>query len=162
MLAEHDFKEVFGTLAAGVSVITFEVNGHLHGFTATSLTAVSLDPPLALFCVKRSSTSHEHLREGTQVGISILSADQRAVSARFATKVAIGGYVDMEVDEAFGQQRAPVLRGAVAVMAGRIKTSLALGDHTVFICELQWAQSAPQRAPLLYCSRDYHTLAPLA
>lgn len=161
MLAEHDFKEVFGTLAAGVSVITFEVNGHLHGFTATSLTAVSVDPPLALFCVKRSSTSHEHLKEGTPIGISILSSDQKSVSARFATKVAIGGYVDMEIDPALGQEHAPVLRGAVSVMTGRVTSSFAAGDHSVFVCELHWAQTSAQRPPLLYCARNYHTLAPL-
>src|SRR5258708_4622775 len=92
------FKEAFSGLASGVSIITFDVEGHLHGFTATSLTPVSMTPPLALFCVARSNTSHEHLTKGTVIGISILAADQSEMSNLFAAKVRLGGYIDVVVN----------------------------------------------------------------
>jgi flavin reductase (DIM6/NTAB) family NADH-FMN oxidoreductase RutF len=159
MLAD-DFKQAFSVLAAGVSVVTFEVAGQVHGFTATSLTAVSMEPPLALFCVGRGNTSHAFLNKGTAVGISILAAEQQALSHRFATKVALGGYVDVDVTA--GDEGAPVLRGAVAVMTARIVELVPAGDHTIYVCRLQWAHASSQRRPLLYCARNYHTLAPLS
>ena len=41
------FKEVFSQLASGVCVVTFWRGGRLHGFTATSVTSVSLAESIA-------------------------------------------------------------------------------------------------------------------
>jgi len=158
-MLEQDFKQAFGALAAGVSVVTFRVDGHVHGFTATSVTSVSMEPPLALFCVGRGNLSHRYLDRDTRIGISILAADQHGLSNRFAGKADLGGYGDIEMLE--DEWGVPLLPGAVATMAGAVADRIPAGDHTIYVCNLHGAQTAAQRSPLLYCSRGYHTLGPL-
>ncbi|HEX2216091.1 MAG TPA: flavin reductase, partial [Xanthobacteraceae bacterium] len=44
-----------GAFATGVAIVTTYEGGRCHGMAVNSLTSVSLDPCLLLFCVKRSS-----------------------------------------------------------------------------------------------------------
>jgi flavin reductase (DIM6/NTAB) family NADH-FMN oxidoreductase RutF len=156
----NSFKEAFGKLAAGVSVVTFEAGPHIHGFTATSVTSVSMDPPLALFCVGAQASSHAHLRKGLLIGISILAADQKSISNRFAKSAEPGSYADVAIDR--GIHGATTLKGAIATIEAQVVDTLRAGDHTIFLCSLRSAKSASGSEPLLYHARGYHTLAPLA
>ena len=47
----RSFRQTVGHFATGVTIITTEVDGALRALTANSFTAVSLDPPLVLFCL---------------------------------------------------------------------------------------------------------------
>lgn len=159
MLAER-FREIFSALAAGVSVVTFDVEGQVHGFTVTSLTPVSMAPPLALFCVARHGKSCAYLRRGTRLGISILNAAQRRISQRFSEKVELGGYKDIAITR--GPLGAPVVSGAGATLEARITELHPAGDHLICVCELESGQAEQTGEPLLYFSRRYHGLAVLA
>lgn len=150
------FKEAFSRLASGVSVVTFWRGGRLHGFTATSVTAVSMRPTRFLFCLSETSESYSHLARGSAVGISILSADQRALSDRFASKVAAGGYDDVRFVEGTG--RAPLLEGALGHVTGIVVDLIPSGDHAIVLCDMTSARADNDGAPLLYFSRAYHSL----
>lgn len=49
------FRRAVGQFATGVTVITIQHDGHVHGMTANSFASVSLEPPLVLFCVGKSA-----------------------------------------------------------------------------------------------------------
>jgi len=49
------FRQTVGQFATGVTIITTEVDGVIRALTANSFTAVSLDPPLVLFCVGKAT-----------------------------------------------------------------------------------------------------------
>jgi flavin reductase len=149
------FKQAFSRLASGVCVVTFWRDGRLHGFTATSVTAVSIKPARVLFCVSNTSESFAHLTRGSVVGISILSAEQRALSDRFASKVVAGGYDDVGVTEGAG--RAPLLAGALGHVSCIIVDLVASGDHVIVLCDVTSA-NASDGTPLLYFGRTYHSL----
>jgi flavin reductase len=151
------FKDVFSQLASGVSVVTFRRGDHLHGFTATSVTSVSLQPPRVLFCVAQSSQSYACLGIGMSVGISVLSAGQRALSDRFASKLAPGSYDDVATIEGAGQ--APLIAGALGQLSAAIVDLIPSGDHAIVLCDVIFARAAAG-APLLYHARNYHTLHP--
>ena len=111
------FKEVFSQLASGVCVVTFWRGGRLHGFTATSVTSVSLSPLRVLFCVSQASESYSCLASGSVVGISILNSEQRALSDRFARKVAFGAYDDVRIERSrrlSWRERSAILRRSSA------------------------------------------------
>jgi flavin reductase (DIM6/NTAB) family NADH-FMN oxidoreductase RutF len=150
------FKEVFSQLASGVCVVTFWRGGRLHGFTATSVTSVSLKPLRVLFCVSRASESHSCLAPGSEIGISILKAEQRALSDRFASKVAFGAYDDVRVADR--TQRAPLLDGALGHITALVGEMIPSGDHTIVLCDVTSAHAESDGAPLLYCRRTYHSL----
>jgi flavin reductase (DIM6/NTAB) family NADH-FMN oxidoreductase RutF/NAD(P)H-dependent FMN reductase len=154
------FKGAFSRLAAGVAVIGFERDGRYHGFTATSLTPVSVEPPIALFCVGNSNDSHPHLKHHTPVGISILSKAQSDLSSRFSAKVAADRYAGVPTIER--TPGIPLLSGAVACLEATITDVIPTGDHTIYLCQVNWAQTDQGGSPLLYYSREYCQLRSLS
>lgn len=150
------FKEVFSQLASGVCVVTFWRGEGLHGFTATSVTSVSLNPPRVLFCVAQSSDSHACLSSGSAIGISILTVEQRALSDRFARKAGFGAYDDIRT--AGLGQRAPLLEGALGHVTATVVEMIPSGDHTIVLCDVTSAHAECDGVPLLYCRRSYHSL----
>lgn len=152
----RNFKEVFSQLASGVCVVTFWRGGRLHGFTATSVTSVSLRPLRVLFCIAQSSESHSCLTSGTAVGISILNAEQRTLSDRFASKVALGAYDDVRIANV--AQPVPLIEGALGHLTAHVVERIPSGDHTIVLCDVTSAQATSDGIPLLYCRRTYHSL----
>ena len=150
------FKEVFSELASGVCVVTFWRGERLHGFTATSVTSVSLNPPRVLFCVAQSSDSHACLTSGSVIGISILTAEQRTLSDRFARKAGFGAYDDIGI--AGPGQQAPLLEGALGHVTASVVEMIPSGDHTIVLCDVTSAHAEGDGVPLLYCRRSYHSL----
>jgi len=152
----RSFKEAFSQLASGVCVVTFWRGSRLHGFTATSVTSVSLNPLRVLFCVSQDSESHSCLASGSVIGISILNAEQRALSDRFARKVAVGAYDDVRIADS--AQPAPLLEGALGHITAAVVEMIPSGDHTIVLCDVTSAHAEGDGAPLLYCRRTYHCL----
>lgn len=152
----RNFKEVFSQLASGVCVVTFWRGGRVHGFTATSVTSVSLRPARVLFCLSENSESIACLSNGTSIGISILHADQRLLSDRFASKVAVGAYDDIPI--ANDAEQAPLIDGALGHVTATVVQMIPAGDHTIILCDVKSAEAAGEGIPLLYCRRTYHSL----
>ena len=155
-LQVEGFKEAFRALVSGVCVVSFDVGPHVHGFTATSLTSVSMNPPLALFCIDSSAASHAHMHVGKRIGFSFLAAGQASIASAFAARTPPQGYGDLDLVRI---EEAPVVVGAVAMIAARIQALHAAGDSTVCICALDAARTTPGLPPLLYSARQYRTMA---
>lgn len=151
-----NFKEVFSHLASGVCVVTFWRGGRVHGFTATSVTSVSIRPARVLFCISHSSESYACLAANTKIGISILNTEQRMLSDRFASKVKIGAYDDVQI--ANRAQTAPLIEGALGHITATVVEMIPSGDHTIVLCDVTSAEAAGDGVPLLYCRRTYHSL----
>ncbi len=147
------FKAAFRRLASGVCVITFRQDGRLYGFTATSVTSISANPPMLSFCVSNRSNSFSCMRVGLPIGVSILSSHQRAIAERFAQKSLPEGYGDIPASEHEGGT--PVLPGALAAVSGKITTITPAGDNIVLFCEIEAASSSIAGEPLLYGNGQY-------
>lgn len=86
LIDESGFRRILGQFATGVTVVTMvDAKGQLSGFTASSFSSVSLDPPLVLVCVSYEARSYEHLRDQQAFTVHILDGDQRRVARQFAT-----------------------------------------------------------------------------
>ena len=83
-LNPSEFRKAMGSFATGVTIITVDLDGEVHGMTANAFASVSLDPLLVLVCVDSSTRTHEHLHSRKRFGINVLSADQRAISEYYA------------------------------------------------------------------------------
>ena len=84
-VAPNDFRELLGQFTTGVTIITTTApDGSPVGMTANSLTSVSLEPPLLLVCVDRTSTMHQAMLQASGFTINVLSEDQEALSRQFA------------------------------------------------------------------------------
>lgn len=149
------FRAVLGRFASGVTILTARGPGDRdHGMTVSAFCSVSLDPPLVLACVDRTAKMHDLLLQQDEVGISILSSGQEALSRRFA---------ELESDRfeglgyARGENGAVLFEDALAHLECRVRDRHPAGDHTVFVCDVERAEIRQNR-PLLYYRGGYAQL----
>lgn len=142
------FRTLLRRHAAGVVVITAP-GTRPAGFTATSFTSVSLEPPLISFCLNRSASSWPTFSTTTHVGVHMLAAGQEGLARTFAASG-----VDRFAEPTRwreGPYRVPVLAGAQAVLLCRIVDRVDAGDHSIVLAELiDGEQDEGAAAPLLY------------
>lgn len=77
-------RKAFSTFTTGVTVVTAETPDGPIGMTANSFSSLSLDPPLVLWSVAKSSSRHEGFVDAEHFCINILAADQSAICKHFA------------------------------------------------------------------------------
>jgi flavin reductase (DIM6/NTAB) family NADH-FMN oxidoreductase RutF len=150
------FRQLLGRFATGVTVLTSRSpTGEPIGMTASSVASVSLEPPLVLVSVDKSHDMHAALESGTHFVLNILSADQEALSRRFAAD-------DPDrfrgVSYRENERGIAVLDGAVAHLECEKQTVVPGGDHTVFF-GLVLGGTATDRRPLLYYRGGYAGLS---
>ncbi len=84
-VSPDDFRQVFRGYAAGVVVVTAGAGDGPAGFTATSLSTLSLEPPLISFSIANNLSAWPTIRRAGSLTINFLDAKQHATAARFAT-----------------------------------------------------------------------------
>lgn len=147
------FREVAGLFATGVTIVVAEVAGQVHAMTANSVTSVSLDPLLMLFCPSRKSRLAQDPHGLSRFSINILRQDQQALSTYFA-----GGWKDCApppfrfVDSPAG----PRLEGALASIGCRTHRIHEAGDHYLVLGEVIYLhRGITPHQPLLFVSGQY-------
>jgi len=149
---QRGLRRALGRFATGVTIITTRTSeGACVGLTANSFTSVSLDPALVLWNLGKAQGSSRIFRDCSHFAINILSASQVDLSRRFASPVAdrFEG-----VDYVFEGVAAPVLRGCAAWFICSHRIHHEVGDHLVFIGEVQSFGTAPEQ-PLLFHDGSY-------
>ena len=155
--AARRFRDVLGTFASGITVVTTISNGEPVGMTCQSFSSVSLDPPLVLFVPAKSSRAWPVIHRTGRFCINILAADQEHVSQQMATKgVDKFAGLDWEPAEVTGS---PVIRGTLAHLDCTIQTVHESGDHYVVIGRVEHLATADaaEPEPLLYFRGRYRT-----
>jgi len=151
----RQMREVMGHFATGVSVVTArDGEGAPVGTTANAISSVSLDPPLLLACLARSSETLAAIRENGRFAVNVLAADQRHHSDRFARK---GGAVGVhEVDFDDHEHGVPVLPGALATIACAVESIHPAGDHEIVVGLAHHLEHRePGARPLLFYRGSY-------
>ena len=155
MVTEQDFKRAMSRWASGVAVIsTQDAKGTPLGFTATSFTSLSLNPPLVLFCLSVNASVTEGFRNAPGFVVNILGAEHQEMSRQFSSQDAdrFRG-----IAHAPGLLGMPVLKDALSTLECRTQAIYPGGDHWVFMGEVHAARHR-EGAPLLYFSGGYSTL----
>ncbi|WP_052865666.1 flavin reductase family protein [Streptomyces niger] len=152
-----DFTLALSRVPSPVTVVTTtDATGRHWGFTASSFSSLSLDPPLILVCPAKSAGSHRAFVTADRFMVNVLAADQADIAARFARagtdKFAGGEMVPCE----FGL---PGLPSAVARLACTRYDVLDGGDHSILVGHVD-ATGVTARAPLVYHDRDFARPAP--
>jgi flavin reductase (DIM6/NTAB) family NADH-FMN oxidoreductase RutF len=141
------FRGLFRRHAAGVAVITTTADRPV-GFTATSLVALSLEPPLLSFNLSRTSSSWSAVEDAEYVAVHLLAEHQEDVAATFARSGADRFATPTAWD--FGPYGVPVLEDVLAWMVCRVETRVEAGDHAVVIGRVVEAGYHPEHRPLVY------------
>lgn len=150
------FRGCFGSFATGVAVASCRAEGDAAGVAVTvnSLTSVSLDPPLALFCLEAASARVEAFLRAGHFALNILDESQQALSNRYAKDQTLQ-------DGDFGpawQTGAPILKGALAVADCVLHDVHGGGDHRILVGRVVEVGQRDAGRPLLYYRGAYGSI----
>lgn len=125
---EHHFRGSLGRFATGVAIVTFDGASKRHGITVNSFTSVSMDPPLVLVSIARSTKAHDELAD-RPFTVNILGAEQRQLALHFAGKPSNDPvWVEGPV--------APRLSNVLAYFECKPWAAYDGGDHTLYLGEV--------------------------
>ena len=154
---QGEFRKALGQFATGVTIITAVSDGEPAGLAANSFTSVSLDPPLVLFSVARTSSTWPKIERARKFAVNILGEHQEEVSRLFATKD-----VDRfaQIDWHLGVGGSPVLHDTLAYLDCEFWAEYDGGDHTIAVGRVLDLSADPARPPLLYYRGRYGVTRP--
>jgi flavin reductase (DIM6/NTAB) family NADH-FMN oxidoreductase RutF len=134
-----EFRRAMGCFATGVTIVTVDLDGEVHGMTANAFASVSLDPMLVLVCVDHTTRTHAHLHAKKRFGINVLCEEQRAISEYYARPERTHEHAEQEAGARFERTRhgTPMLEGSLAYLECRLHSAQVAGDHTIFIAEVE-------------------------
>ncbi len=146
VLEQDVFREVIGRFTSGVTVITTTSDGEDRGTTASAVSSLSMDPPMLLICLNRTSDTQVAVLASGTFGVNILAEGQDRIASQFAKK---GPDKFQGVDLVRGQIGVPLIGGALAQLECEVAETVTGGTHTVFLAHVRHA-SAAEGAPLTY------------
>ncbi len=153
------YRSLIGRFATGVTVVTTNVGGRLHGMTANAVCSLSLDPLQLLVCVDLGSNCYIQMQNAEVFGVSILSADQEEISNVFAQSTEPTEGSLLGVEHRFGRLGAPLIEDALAHLECRIAERIPGGDHIIVIGDVVAGEVVRDARPLLFYGGRYGRLA---
>ncbi|MFF5707402.1 flavin reductase family protein [Streptomyces sp. NPDC012794] len=145
-----DFARTMARVPTPVTVVTtVDQAGQRWGFTASSFSSLSLDPPLVLVCPAKTASCHEAFITGDRFLVNVLAAEHADIASSFARS----GHdkfagSPMEPCE-FGL---PGLPDATARIACTLHDVLDGGDHSILVGRVE-SVSTGGAEPLVYYNR---------
>jgi flavin reductase (DIM6/NTAB) family NADH-FMN oxidoreductase RutF len=151
------YLDTIGLLPTGVTVVTAELEGHVHGMTANAVTSLSVNPMQMLVCVSKKAKLAAMLRPGLPFTVNILSDDQSRISNHFA---GAGRKPEVMPELHFihwaGGAR---LEGALGAIGCEAHNLVDGGDHWIVIGNVvSLFQGSDVDHPLLYFRGRYRRL----
>jgi 3-hydroxy-9,10-secoandrosta-1,3,5(10)-triene-9,17-dione monooxygenase reductase component len=149
------FRQVLGHFCTGVTVITGCDEDGPAGFACQAFAAVSLDPPLVLFCPSRSSATWPRIERAGHFCVNVLAADQRGLARIFGVSAAAGTGKFAGVGWSPSTAGAPVLDGALTWMACAVEAVHEAGDHVAVLGRVTELGPCRAGSPLLFYRGRY-------
>ena len=155
------FKQSMRLLAGGVCIVATNSNGEWHGLTMTAVCSLTVDPPSLIACVNRDAGAHGIVSATKHMSVNVLSHEHADLAELFSSpKVKGPKRFDDErwVKMASG---VPALVDALAVLDCEVIREMAVGQHSVFFCEVKNARLKPSGMPLVHSNREFCAVHPV-
>lgn len=151
------FRRALGAFPTGVTIVTTsDESGRPVGMTANSFSSVSLDPPLVLWSIMKSSISFDTFMRAKFFAVNVLGEDQRDISNRFA-RPGEDKFKDTKFDSGLGG--APLFPGCAAQFECVMHDQIEGGDHMILVGKVN-AFRCWDRPSLVFTIGRYRTLTP--
>ncbi len=126
---QRSLRRALGSYPTGVAIVSaLTEKRQPAGMTINSFASVSLSPPLICWCIDRQAATYEIFSRAAEFALTVLSAEQAGLAARFATRGA-NKFRDIDVYH----DRPPLIPGGCAWFRCENSRSLLLGDHRMLI-----------------------------
>ena len=142
---------MLGHFCTGVTVITGADDGRPAGFACQAFAALSLTPPLVLFCPATSSRTWPAIANSGYFCVNVLSAGQQDIARRFGVS---GADKFAGLSWSPSSSGAPVLAGALTWVECAVAAVHEAGDHYLVVGRVtELGPSRPDRPLLFYRGR---------
>lgn len=139
---QRAFRDALGKFTTGVTVITADSADGPTGIAANSFASVSLEPPLVLWSIAKTSKRYDTFAKAQHFCIHILADDQDALANGFARdKHAFDG-----LNWSKNANGAPVIEPALAHFECHLYATYDAGDHTIIIGHVDHATHSAGKA----------------
>lgn len=150
---KNAFKAVMSHYPSGVVVVTtVDAKGGRHGFTATSFSSLSMDPPSVFVCLANTAGCYDAFVTAHHFAINLLGADDEGLARQFASR-GIDKFAD--VDISLNAHEVPLLRSAAGHIECQAKQPVISGDHTILIGTVLAAGIPREREALVHYRRQF-------
>lgn len=154
---QRAFRDALGRFVTGVTVVTSRTrSGRACGVTVNSFASLSLDPPLVLWSLSLTSSSHPAFDEASHFVVHVLADGQEAIARQFA-RSGIDRFAGLDLEE--GPEGIPMLPDVAARFECRTLYRYWGGDHVIFVGRVDAFSHAPHREPLVFFAGDMRRLA---
>jgi flavin reductase (DIM6/NTAB) family NADH-FMN oxidoreductase RutF len=130
--------------AAGVTVITLPGPA---GFTASSFTSVSLEPPLVSFCLGRGASTAPRLLAADHFAVHLLGSEHADLARRFA-RSGIDRFAGVRWTPS--AEGVPLIEEAGSRLEARILFRETVGDHLLTVGQVLRTGGRPAPGALLH------------
>jgi 3-hydroxy-9,10-secoandrosta-1,3,5(10)-triene-9,17-dione monooxygenase reductase component len=151
------FRTVLGQFCTGVTIITTIDDGVPVGFACQSFAALSLEPPLVLFCPTKTSRSWAAIERSGIFCVNVLAEEQQSTCARFGSR-------DPDkfagIDWTESPLGSPILTGSLAHIDCSLESVHDGGDHWVAFGGVSSLSEIWEERPLLFYRGQYTGIEP--
>lgn len=164
-------RDVLGCYPTGVAIVTTRAaDGRAVGLTINSFASLSLAPPLVLWSLVNHSPNLAVFRDCQRFAIHVLGSDHEPLARRFASPKVVDKFegvalesaadADAETDATVAANAAglPLLADVAARLICRVHHQDTLGDHRLFIGEVEHLTATPA-PPLVFHGGRFTRLA---
>ena len=151
------FRYVLGHLPTGVTVVTAYHSSGPAAMSANSVTSVSLEPPLILFCPAESSTTWPKIRESGKFCVNVFAAHHEEISRRFSQR-GVDRFAGVSLHE---RPNGPALDDAIAWIDCSIFAEHEAGDHFIVVGAVESLEVREgETSPLVFYRGRYGRFSP--
>ena len=153
----RNLRHALGRFATGVTVITTRsCEGESVGLTINSFSALSLDPAMVLWSLRKESPSLPVFARSGHFAVNVLAAEQCDISNRFAMP-ADDKFAGLECESGLGG--CPVISESLARFECHTDRQIEAGDHVIFIGRVE-RFAFREGDPLIFSAGRYCQPAP--
>ena len=151
-LDSRQFRNALGSFTTGVTIVTTRSQaGQDIGLTVNSFNSLSLNPPMVLWSLAKTSLSLPAFSEAEYFAVHILAADQEPLSRLFAQPGA-DRFAGLRLERGLGG--VPLLDGSAARFHCRTAFEYEGGDHLILVGEVITFDHF-ERPPLVFSGGRY-------
>ncbi len=153
------YRDIMSGFPSGVVIVTaFGEDGLPRGLTVSAFSAVSLDPPLALVCVDKTSNTLPAVEHTRGFTANILAAGREALARRMATKVS-DKFDGLEWRRSDSDVGGPILVADTAAYAVcELRQTIEAGDHWILLGTVVDGGHQAGVEAMIYHRRGYRAL----
>ena len=146
------YRTVLGHFATGVVLVTALDGDEPVGMACNSFTSVSLEPPLVLFCVAKSSSTWPRMQGSGKWAANFLDEDGEELCRLFAQK---GADRFAHISYTPGRSGSPIVEDALAYVDCETIAQHDAGDHLIIVGAVIELGYQHEGKPLLFYRGGY-------